>query len=107
MVVWLPIDSSFVVFAHAFLDDAWGFALGWLYTVTNALSAAGEVAAVAAIFNFWTVSVNNGTSSNAAAPLRSLTLNSTLRGDCVNFFGRPQHFRGADLRRRRILLLAL
>ncbi|EHY53315.1 putative proline-specific permease put4 [Exophiala dermatitidis] len=59
MVVWLPIDSSFVVFAHAFLDDAWGFALGWLYTVTNALSAAGEVAAVAAIFNFWTVSVNN------------------------------------------------
>ncbi|KAJ4517265.1 hypothetical protein HRR90_008557 [Exophiala dermatitidis] len=59
MVVWLPIDGSFVVFAHAFLDDAWGFALGWLYTVTNALSAAGEVAAVAAIFIFWTVSVNN------------------------------------------------
>lgn len=60
MVTWLPIDGSFVVFAHAYLDDAWGFALGWLYTVTNSLSAAGEVAAVATIFNFWTSSVNNG-----------------------------------------------
>ncbi|KAJ3522549.1 hypothetical protein NM208_g12808 [Fusarium decemcellulare] len=59
MVVWLPIDGSFVVFAHAFLDDAWGFALGWLYTATNSLSAAGEVAAVAAIVNFWTDSINN------------------------------------------------
>jgi amino acid transporter len=60
MCVWLPIDGSFVVFAHAFLDDAWGFSLGWLYTVTNSLSAAGEVAAVAAIVNFWTDAVNNG-----------------------------------------------
>lgn len=60
MVVWLPVDGSFVVFAHAYLDDAWGFALGWLYTVTNALSTAGEVAAVATILNFWTNSVNNG-----------------------------------------------
>ncbi|EXJ86914.1 hypothetical protein A1O3_03868 [Capronia epimyces CBS 606.96] len=59
MVIWLPIDGSFVVFVHAYLDDAWGFALGWLYTITSALSAAGEVAAVAAIFNFWTLSVNN------------------------------------------------
>ncbi|KAH7230011.1 AAT family amino acid transporter [Fusarium solani] len=59
MCVWLPIDGSFVVFAHAFLDDAWGFSLGWLYTVTNSLSAAGEVAAVAAIVNFWTDAVNN------------------------------------------------
>lgn len=60
MVVWLPVDGSFVVFAHAYLDDAWGFALGVLYTVANSLSAAGEVAAVAAIFNFWTDAVNNG-----------------------------------------------
>ena len=65
MVVWLPIDGSFVVFAHAFLDDAWGFALRWLYTITNALSAAGEVAAVAAIFNFWTASVNNAELRNS------------------------------------------
>lgn len=60
MVTWLPIDGSIIVFAHAYLDDAWGFSLGWLYTVTNSLSAAGEAAAVAAIFNFWTLSVNNG-----------------------------------------------
>ncbi|CAG9988777.1 unnamed protein product [Clonostachys byssicola] len=59
MVVWLPVDGSIVVFAHAYLDDAWGFALGWLYTITNSLSAAGEVAAVATIFNFWTDSINN------------------------------------------------
>lgn len=60
MVVWLPIDGSFVVFAHAYLDDAWGFALGLLYTLTNSLATAGEVAAVAAIFGFWTDAVNNG-----------------------------------------------
>ncbi|WWD07011.1 hypothetical protein V865_005108 [Kwoniella europaea PYCC6329] len=60
MVVWLPVDGSFVVFAHAYLDDAWGFALGWLYTCTNALSTAGEVAAVATIVQFWTDKVNSG-----------------------------------------------
>lgn len=60
MTVFLPVDGSFIVFAHAYLDDAWGFALGWLYTVTNSLATASEVAAVAAIFNFWSVSVNNG-----------------------------------------------
>ncbi|WVW79626.1 hypothetical protein I302_101595 [Kwoniella bestiolae CBS 10118] len=60
MVVWLPVDGSFVVFAHAYLDDAWGFALGWLYTCTNALSTAGEVAAVATIVQFWTDKVNAG-----------------------------------------------
>jgi len=63
MVTWLPVDGSIVLFSHAYLDDAWGFALGWLYTVTNSLSAAGEVAAVAAIVNFWTSSVSNGQSS--------------------------------------------
>lgn len=60
MTVWLPVDGSFVVYAHAYLDDAWGSALGWLYTITNSLSTAGEVAAVAAIINFWTDSINNG-----------------------------------------------
>ena len=60
MCVWLPIDGSFVVFAHVFLDDAWGFPLGWLYTITNSLSAAGEVAAVAAIVNFWLDAADNG-----------------------------------------------
>ncbi|KKK19447.1 hypothetical protein AOCH_005649 [Aspergillus ochraceoroseus] len=59
MVTWLPVDGSFVVYAHAYLDDAWGFALGWLYTANSSLSAAGEAAAVAAIINFWTDSVNN------------------------------------------------
>ncbi|KIW88556.1 uncharacterized protein Z519_10602 [Cladophialophora bantiana CBS 173.52] len=59
MVVWLPVDGSFVAFAHAYLDEAWGFALGWLYIITNSLATASEVSAVAAIFGFWTDSVNN------------------------------------------------
>lgn len=60
MVCWLPVDGSFVVFAHAYLDDAWGFAMGWLYTITMATCTAGEIAAVAAIFEFWTDAVNSG-----------------------------------------------
>lgn len=63
MVTWLPIDGSFVVYAHAYLDDAWGFAVGWLYTITYALIVVAEVSAVAAIFSFWTTALNNGTSA--------------------------------------------
>lgn len=60
MAVWLPIDGSFVVFAHTYLDPAWGFALGWLYTVTNMMSTTGEVAAAATIIQFWTTDINSG-----------------------------------------------
>lgn len=60
MVVWLPVDGSFVVYAHAYLDSAWGGGLGWLYAVNNALSAASEAAGAAAIVNFWSDEVNNG-----------------------------------------------
>ncbi|ODN95772.1 hypothetical protein L198_04390 [Cryptococcus wingfieldii CBS 7118] len=59
MVCWLPVDGSIVVFAHKYLDDAWGFSLGWLYFIVNALAVASEVSAVAAIINYWTDAVNN------------------------------------------------
>ncbi|TYJ53669.1 hypothetical protein B9479_005695 [Cryptococcus floricola] len=59
MVCWLPVDGSIVVFAHKYLDDAWGFALGWLYFIVNALAVASEASAVAAIINYWTDAVNN------------------------------------------------
>ncbi|WVQ72873.1 hypothetical protein IAR50_002434 [Cryptococcus sp. DSM 104548] len=59
MVCWLPIDGSIVVYAHKYLDDTWGFALGWLYFINGALTVASEVAAVAAIVNYWTDAVNN------------------------------------------------
>ncbi|WVQ80905.1 hypothetical protein IAT38_003012 [Cryptococcus sp. DSM 104549] len=59
MVCWLPVDGSFVVFAHTFLGDAWGFALGWLYTINGSLTVAGEIAAVASLVDFWTDSVNS------------------------------------------------
>ncbi|KAF4459316.1 AAT family amino acid transporter [Fusarium albosuccineum] len=103
MVVWLPIDGSFVVFAHAFLDDAWGFALGWLYTATNSLSAAGEVAAVAAIVNFWTDSINNGKSSFRLETWETNSF-SFVCGYHHHIAACSECFRRPDLWRRRILL---
>ncbi|WVQ81089.1 hypothetical protein IAT38_003211 [Cryptococcus sp. DSM 104549] len=58
MVCHLPVDGSFILYAHAFLGDAWGFALGWLYTINGALTVASEVSAVASLITFWTDSVN-------------------------------------------------
>lgn len=107
MVTWLPVDGSIIVFAHAYLDDAWGFALGWLYTITNSLAAAGEVAAVAAIFGFWTDAVNNGKVQSTHRRV-DYSINSFFRGlrRChYHVINRSQRFRRAHFRRGRILLL--
>lgn len=68
IVVWVLIDGSVVVFALTYLDDAWVFALGLLYTLTNLLATAAEVAAVAAMFGSWPDAVNNGSSLLPPSP---------------------------------------
>ncbi|KAF2723305.1 AAT family amino acid transporter [Polychaeton citri CBS 116435] len=59
MVAWLPIDGSFILYAQTYLDDAWGFALGVLYTINSSLTVASEVSAVCSIIGFWTSSIND------------------------------------------------
>lgn len=60
MVSWLPVDGAFVVYAHAYLDEAWAFAIGVLYTVNNALLVASEISAVCSLIGYWDQSINNG-----------------------------------------------
>lgn len=60
MVSWLPVDGAFVVYAHAYLDEAWAFAIGVVYTVNNALIVASEISAVCSLIGYWNQSINNG-----------------------------------------------
>ncbi|KAH0267372.1 AAT family amino acid transporter, partial [Aureobasidium melanogenum] len=60
MVSWLPVDGAFVVYAHSYLDEAWAFAIGVVYTVNNALIVASEISAVCSLIGYWDQSINNG-----------------------------------------------
>lgn len=60
MVSWLPFHRASVVYAHAYLDEAWAFAIGVPYTVNNALLVASEISAVCFLIGYWNQSINNG-----------------------------------------------
>lgn len=59
MVSQLPVDGGFLYFAKRYVSPSFGFALGWLYVYNGAALVAAEVAAIAALINFWNDTINN------------------------------------------------
>ncbi|KAK6364450.1 hypothetical protein LTS17_012215 [Exophiala oligosperma] len=59
MVSYLPIDGSYVEFASRFVDNSFGFALGWLVFYNYAVTVAAEATAVAGMINYWNTDINN------------------------------------------------
>lgn len=59
MVSYLPIDGSYVEYASRFVDDSFGFALGWLVFYNYAVTVAAEATAVAGMINYWNTDINN------------------------------------------------
>lgn len=54
MVTYLPISSPFVRFAGRYVDEAFGFMIGWNFFVFQAALVPFEVTACNLIINFWT-----------------------------------------------------
>ena len=53
MASYLPVSGSFASFADRYVDKAFGFAMGWNYWFTSAITVAVEAATVGVIMQFW------------------------------------------------------
>jgi len=59
MTTWAPISGTFPHFAGRWVDPALGFAVGWNYFYTNAISAPVEVTAAVILLTFWDKDTNH------------------------------------------------
>jgi lysine-specific permease len=53
MASYLPMSGSFQTFATRYVDKAFGFAIGWNYWFSAAITIAVEVATVGLVMKFW------------------------------------------------------
>lgn len=53
MATYLPVSGSFSTYASRFVDPALGFALGWNYWYSWAITIAAELSAASIIMKFW------------------------------------------------------
>jgi amino acid transporter len=58
MATYLPIRGSIFEFAKRYIDEAFGFALGWTYFYTAAMLLCAELSAVATVVGFWDSETN-------------------------------------------------
>lgn len=53
MATYMPISGSFQTYSSKFIDPAFGFAVGWMYWLTWALTISVELVAAEIIMKFW------------------------------------------------------
>jgi amino acid transporter len=53
MTTWAPISGTFPHFSARWVDPALGFAVGWNYFYTNAISTPVEITAAVILLSFW------------------------------------------------------
>ena len=53
MASYLPISGSFAAFGSRYVDESFGFAMGWNYWFNSAITVAVEAATVGVIMQFW------------------------------------------------------
>lgn len=58
MATYLPIRGSIFEFAKRYVDEAFGFALGWTYFYTAAMLLCAELSAVATVISYWDSETN-------------------------------------------------
>lgn len=49
-----PVAGSFAHYAHRWVDEAAGFAVGWIYFFTNAVTISAEIAGAELLILHWT-----------------------------------------------------
>ncbi|KAF1051177.1 MAG: Lysine-specific permease [Stenotrophomonas maltophilia] len=53
MAAYIPVSGSFSTYGSRFVDDSFGFALGWNYWYNWAVTIAAELAAAQLVMGFW------------------------------------------------------
>ena len=53
MAAHMPVSGSFSIYGEKFVDPAFGFALGWNYWYSWAVTIAAELSAIVLIMKFW------------------------------------------------------
>ena len=53
MAAYMPVSGSFQVYGSTFVDEAFGFALGWNYWYSWAITIAVELSAASIIMHYW------------------------------------------------------
>ncbi|KAK4629570.1 Arginine permease CAN1 [Fulvia fulva] len=60
MATYIPISGAFTVYAARFVDPALGFAMGWIYWFSWAITYALELTACGLIIQYWAPELNVG-----------------------------------------------
>ncbi|KAJ3959713.1 hypothetical protein N0V92_003652 [Colletotrichum tropicale] len=53
MTIFMPVSAAFIQHGGAWVDQAWGFMLGWNFFVFEAFLPAFEITAVDLVLTFW------------------------------------------------------
>jgi amino acid transporter len=88
MSTWAPISGTFPHFAARWVDPALGFATGWNYFYTNAISTPVEITAAVILLTFW--DQNAPTSHIAAYTLVLCILVCLINIFGVRYFGESE-----------------
>ncbi|KAK2464007.1 hypothetical protein APHAL10511_003951 [Amanita phalloides] len=59
MTTWAPVSGTFPHFAARWVDPAFGFAVGWNYFYTNAISTPVEISAAVILLSFWDANLHH------------------------------------------------
>lgn len=54
---FLPVSGSFVHYTERFVDESCGFAIGWVYYLTQNANLCFELTAICLVIEFWTSKV--------------------------------------------------
>ncbi|OKL62475.1 hypothetical protein UA08_02556 [Talaromyces atroroseus] len=87
MVTYLPIASPFVRLGGFWVDDAWGFAMGWNYFFLMAFAIPYEITAVNVLLTYWTDQI-----PVAAVVMICFVIYAGLNGLAVRYFGTAEFY---------------
>ncbi|GLI82279.1 hypothetical protein PoHVEF18_010709 [Penicillium ochrochloron] len=87
MVTYLPIASPFIRLGGFWVDDAWGFAMGWNYFFLMAFAIPYEITAINVLLTYWTDKV-----PVVAVVMICLVIYAGLNGLAVKYFGTAEFY---------------
>ncbi|KAF9804049.1 hypothetical protein IEO21_09485 [Rhodonia placenta] len=75
MASFAPISGSFPHYAARWVDPAFGFALGWNYFYTSAISIPVEITAACILLTYWDANINHQAAYTAAVVVAVCAIN--------------------------------
>lgn len=57
MVCYMPVPSPFTTFGSEWVDEAFGFAMGWNFFLNMAFLVPFEIVALSILLSFWTIAI--------------------------------------------------